>query len=116
MWCLFAAALDPRVISTIAENGLISYRSLTRTDRYRHSANIFIRDVLTKFDVPQVAASIANREVVLVAPTDPMKNRIDLDSARAEYQFTAEVYRRSGAESRFRIVNQWETGTTYEPA
>jgi cephalosporin-C deacetylase-like acetyl esterase len=116
MWCLFAAALDSRVISTIAENPLISYQSLTRFDRYRHSANIFVRDVLTRFDVPQVAASIAGREVVLVAPVDPMKNRIEQNLARAEYQWTTEVYRRAGAESRFRIVNEFEMENLYESA
>ena len=35
LWCLYAAALDPRIRSLISVQSLLSYRSLTQVDRYR---------------------------------------------------------------------------------
>ena len=61
LWVLYAAALDGRIRAAVAERGLVSYASLTRVDRYLHSAGVFVRDVLTSFDLPHVAAAVADR-------------------------------------------------------
>ncbi len=82
IWSLFAAALDPRIETLIAENCLVSYLSLTSVDRYKHGASVFVPDILKYFDLPQVAAAIAPRKVVMVSPVDPMKNPVDLATAR----------------------------------
>lgn len=73
LWALYAAALDTRIRSVVAERGLTSYRSLTKTDRYLHSAGIFVRDVLLSFDLPDIVAAITDRRVELLAPVGPMK-------------------------------------------
>jgi hypothetical protein len=39
-----------------------------------HSAGTFIRDVLLTFDLPEVAASVADRELTLLSPVDAMKH------------------------------------------
>jgi dienelactone hydrolase len=103
LWALYAAALDTRIGSVVCENGLLSYRTLTESDRYVHSASIFVRDVLRHFHLPQVAAAIADRPLLLLSPVDAMKRRVDAPRAQAEYQFTREVYGRAGASDRFRI-------------
>jgi hypothetical protein len=104
LWALYAAALDPRITTVIAEGGLLSYRSLATVDRYVHGAHIFIRDVLKHFDLPQVAAAIADRNVTLISPVDPMKKTVALSAARRAYTWTAQTYKNAGAGDRFRIV------------
>lgn len=108
LWVMYAAALDSRIHSVTAQGGLLSYQSLTQVDRYKHGADIFIRDVLTRFDLPQVAASIADRELVLVSPTDPMKRPVDAALARSIYAWTEQVYENAGASGRFRITEAME--------
>jgi len=103
LWALYAAALDARIGSVVCENGLLSYRSLTESDRYVHGASIFVRDVLRHFDLPQVAAAVADRPLLLLSPVDAMRRRVDAPRAQAEYQFTREVYTGAGAPDRFRI-------------
>jgi cephalosporin-C deacetylase-like acetyl esterase len=76
LWALYAAALDPRISSVVAERGLVSYKALTEGDRYTHGASIFVRDALLHFDLPQVAASIAPRTVEFVNPVDGMKRPV----------------------------------------
>jgi cephalosporin-C deacetylase-like acetyl esterase len=114
LWVLYAAALDGRIRAAVAERGLISYASLTRVDRYLHSAGVFVRDVLTVFDLPQVAAAVADRRLALLSPVGPMKE-VDVPMARREYEFTRQVYARAGATERFVVSGtDTESGTADE--
>jgi cephalosporin-C deacetylase-like acetyl esterase len=108
LWALYAAALDPRISSVVAERGLLSYRSLAQVDRYTHGAGIFVRDALLRFDLPQVAAAVAGRKLTLLSPVDAMKRASNLADAREAYRWTAEAYRNAGAGGRFRIVARAE--------
>jgi cephalosporin-C deacetylase-like acetyl esterase len=103
LWVLYAAALDERIRSVVAERGLLSYSTLMKTDRYLHSAGVFIRDVLKNFDLPHVVAAIADRGVTLLAPVDAMKRTADAAVAGEAYAWTAEAYRNAGVGGRFQV-------------
>jgi cephalosporin-C deacetylase-like acetyl esterase len=103
LWVLYAAALDARIQDATCERGLISYAALARTDRYLHSASVFVRDVLKHFDLPQVAASVADRRLTLSSPVDAMKARVELTAARSVYKEAFAAYQAAGAEDRFKI-------------
>ncbi|HEV2246982.1 MAG TPA: hypothetical protein VGW37_10065, partial [Terriglobia bacterium] len=103
LWALYAAALDPRIKSLVCHGGLLSYRSLTATDRYLHGANVFILDVLNHFDLPQVAAAVAGRRLSLLSPVDAMQQPIDVAAAAEAYRWTQDTYIAAGAEDRFHV-------------
>jgi hypothetical protein len=103
LWVLFAAALDGRIRAIIAERGLVSYACLTRVDLYLHSAGVFVRDVLTSFDLPHVAAAVSDRPLALLSPINPMKE-VDISMAQEAYEFTRQAYARAGAAGRFALV------------
>lgn len=103
LWALYAAALDERIHAVVAERGLISYASLTTVDRYRHSAGVFVRDVLKSFDLPHVAAAVAARRLVLLSPVDPMKE-VNVAAARQAYEFTRQTYAHRGAAESFTVL------------
>jgi cephalosporin-C deacetylase-like acetyl esterase len=105
LWVLYAAALDSRIQDATCERGLISYKDLARTDRYLHNASLFVRDVLKHFDLPQVAASVADRRLTIVSPVGAMKQKIDEAAARDVYKATFEAYKSAGADGRFAILN-----------
>jgi cephalosporin-C deacetylase-like acetyl esterase len=109
LWVLFAAVLDPRISDVTAERGLLSYSTLARVDRYTHSTGIFVRDILTRFDLPQVAAGLAGRRLTLVSPVDHLKRPVDIDLARRCYSTTEAAFRRSGA-GQFRILGSPNAG------
>ena len=104
LWVLYAAALDSRVSAAVCERGLLSYRTLTSTDRYLHGADIFILDVLNHFDLPHVAAAIAGRRLVLLSPVDAMKRPVDSAAAEEGYRWTNKVYANAGAPDQFQTV------------
>ncbi len=103
LWCLYAAALDPRIRSLICVRSLLSYRSLTGVDRYVYGADVFIPDVLTHFDLPQVAAAMASRPLVLISPSDGMKNTVDADHAFEAFRWAHSVYESAGSGKLLRI-------------
>jgi cephalosporin-C deacetylase-like acetyl esterase len=106
LWVLYAAALDPRITSVVAERGLASYKALAQVDRYTQGASVFVRDVLKHFDLPHVAAAIAPRPLTLIAPVDAMKRTVEPSRASQIYAFTADAYRDAGAAGDFRISAQ----------
>lgn len=103
LWALYAAALDPRIKSVVCHAGLLSYRSLTATDRYLHGADVFILDVLHHFDLPQVAAAVADRRLTLLSPVDAMRRPVDLAAAAEAYRWTKDAYIAAGASDRFEV-------------
>ena len=104
LWALFAAAQDRRIRSIVCDGALLSYRCLASADRYTHGANVFIRDVLQNFDLPQVAASIADRNLVLLSPVDAMGTPVELSVAIQEYQWANDAYATTGASNHFQIL------------
>jgi hypothetical protein len=88
---------------------LLSYRALTGVDRYVTESSAFVRDVLTRFDLPQVAAAVADRPLTIIAPRSPMDQEVDALEARDAYQWTRAVYANLGVSGHFRVsAKNWE--------
>jgi pimeloyl-ACP methyl ester carboxylesterase len=91
-WLLFGAALDQRIRSLVCDHGLLSYKILVQADRYRYGADMFLGGVLQKFDLPQVAASIADRRLSLLSPLDAMKRTVRVAAAESAYEWTRRIH------------------------
>ncbi len=104
LWAMVAAVFDERVRSVVAEGGLLSYRTLTETDRYLYSAGVFIPDILLHLDLPHVAAAIAGRPLTLVSPVDSMMQPVPLSRAEKAYRPARTAYERAGKSGSFQIV------------
>jgi hypothetical protein len=96
LWVLFAAALDHRITAAVCDGGLLSYRTLTESDRYLHGASVFIPDVLLHCDLPHVAALVADRRLTVLGPVDAMKSEVDAARAREAYELTSQAYTTTG--------------------
>jgi hypothetical protein len=101
---LYAAALDTRITGVVCHGGLLSYRTMAEADATLHGADIVIRGVLKTFDLPTIAASLADRPLRIIAPVDAMKQPVHLEAARSVYQSTADAYARKKAAERFRVL------------
>jgi hypothetical protein len=103
MWLLFAAALDPRILALVADRGLLSFKTLAASDRYRYGADVFAHGVLQRFDLPQVAACLAGRRLTLFSPLDAMKREVGMPQAENAYSWTRNVFTAARAGGRFEI-------------
>jgi cephalosporin-C deacetylase-like acetyl esterase len=106
LWCLYAAALDPRIRGLISVQSLLSYRSLTQVDRYLYGADVFVPDVLLYFDLPQVAAAMVGRPLTLIQPKDAMKNTVEANAAEEAYKSSRAIYEAAGLGKLFRIESE----------
>jgi cephalosporin-C deacetylase-like acetyl esterase len=113
LWCLYAAALDPRIRSLISVHGLLSYRALTGSDRYRYGADVFVLNALLHYDLPQVAAAMNGRPLTLIQPLDAMKKSVSPDAAEQAYRWTRDCYESAGAGNRFQIKNEGADSPAY---
>lgn len=105
VWGLYAAVLDPRIPSLIADGGLLSYKSLVQSDRYKVGANLMILGVMKQFDLPQAAAAIADKRLVMISPVGPMNTPVPLEGAWQAYEFAQHTYKNLGTNDQFRIVS-----------
>lgn len=106
LWGLCAAVLDPRIQFLIADGCLLSYKMLVQSDRYTFGADVMIPDVLNHFDLPQAAAAIADRRLVLISPVGPLKAPVSIGEALEAYQFAQHTYDSVGVRERFQIVER----------
>jgi pimeloyl-ACP methyl ester carboxylesterase len=101
---LLAAALDSRITSVVCDRGLLSYAALARSDATLYDAGVVIRGVLKVLDLPDIAASIADRQLRIIGPVDAMKRPVEIVVARTAYQRSADAYARRSAAGRFQIL------------
>ncbi len=102
---LFAGALDKRFTKVVCENALISYDSIINDKHYAVHLNNFLPDVIKHFDLPDVAAITAPRELYLINPVDSQLKVISKKDAEKCCKTSASVYKLTGNKKNFKIDN-----------
>ncbi len=69
---LYAAALDERVDGVALRRTITDYRSLAVAERYTQPFGIYAYGILREFDLPDVAAAVGPRPVLLLDPVTPV--------------------------------------------
>lgn len=101
---LFAAAIDPHIENVICEDSLISYLDMASTPLYdRTLFDVVIPGVLKNFDLPDVAALIAPRNLQIVDSMSASETREPLSKTRQEYASTVSAYQTLHAGRHFQI-------------
>ncbi|HLK20781.1 MAG TPA: acetylxylan esterase [Bryobacteraceae bacterium] len=82
---LCAASLLSKVGGLYLADHLLSWRSLAETENYQHPFANFIPDVLRSTDLPQIAATIAPRKIVLAGVLDGAGKSLTAAGAKRLY-------------------------------
>jgi dienelactone hydrolase len=85
---LFAAALDKNIEALYLAGGISSFQDIVDTEQYKHPFANFVPNFLNHTDLPDLAASIAPRRVVLAGPVDAKGETLDPAGARNVYTST----------------------------
>ena len=101
---LFAAALDERVGTAVCSQSLLSYGALATHEYHACHPSWLVSGMLKVCDLPQVAACVAPRRLVLAGPLDHMKRRVTQAEAERAYSDAQSVYQLFGAADRFTIA------------
>lgn len=82
---IFVAALDGRVRQTVAHRSLVDFRTLVENRYYAQPASLFVLGILRHFDLPQVAAAVGPRRILLINSVDGMGRRLAAPTVRVRY-------------------------------
>ena len=85
---LFAASLDSALSALYLNAGLVSFHSVIANEDYSHPLANFVPGFLRHTDLPQVAAGIAPRKVILAGMVDAAGRSLDAAAVHAEWRST----------------------------
>ena len=100
---LYAAVLDSRIHKTVLEGILSSYDSVVENKIHRQVLESVVPGALKFYDLPDLVATLAPREVSIVGGTDPLGHELPADTVRSEYGRAVEAYRQMGIEGAIHI-------------
>lgn len=93
---LYAAALDERIASVAATRSLLSYEAVVENELYTHRFPTFAPGLLRDFDLPEVAAMVAPRPLLLANPVDQVHRIAPPSDVEKTYNPTATAYKLVG--------------------
>jgi hypothetical protein len=82
---LFAAALDKHIDGLYLSGGLTTFRDVVDSEVYNHPFANFVPGLLNHTDLPEVAASIAPRRIVLAGAVNASDQTADAAAVRQVY-------------------------------
>jgi dienelactone hydrolase len=82
---MFAAALEPAIDRLYLAGGLVSFQSIVDTEDYNHPFGNFVPNLLLHTDLPELAASLAPRRIVLAGAVDGAGRRMAPEDVRKQY-------------------------------
>jgi dienelactone hydrolase len=82
---LFAAVLEPAIGGLYLAGGLVSFADIVATEDYKQPFGNFVPNLLVHTDLPDLAASMAPRRVVLGGVVNGAGQRIAPEEARKAY-------------------------------
>ncbi len=100
---LFAAALDERVATAVCCQTLASYGLVASHEFHSWEPWTLIRGLLRVCDLPQVAACVAPRRLILGGPVDHQRRRLTASEAERLYSWTRRLYGLFEADGAFAI-------------
>ncbi len=100
---LHAAALEPRIKGLILDRSLASWTSVVLTPISFDQLTNVVPGVLAVYDLPELAATLAPRQLTIRQPADPTGKALDKEMAERIYAPVREAYRRSKAEAELKL-------------
>jgi len=103
---LYAATLDDRIRKVVLEEMLLSYRAITERRIHRQVFENVVPSALRLFDLPDLVAALAPREVWVVNPADSMSHIVPRQKASQTYFLAKQAFQSTASEHRFHLGNR----------
>jgi hypothetical protein len=103
---LYAATLDERLKKIVLERMLGSYQTIVDQKVHRQVFENVVASVLQFYDLPDLVAALAPREVWVVNPVDAVGNIVQSRQAESKYGFAQQAFRVAGQPNRLHFRNR----------
>ncbi len=100
---LYVAALDDQVHGAIVRGSVTDYRSLATAEECDQPFGIYLHDVLRNFDLPDLAAAVAPRPLLLLDSTSPDGKPAQTEQTTSIYGRASQAYAAAGNAEQFAI-------------
>jgi hypothetical protein len=100
---LYAAILDRRIRKVALEGMLSSYDSIVKNRVHRQVFENIVPGALKFYDLPDLVATLAPREVWIVSGTDPLGHELPASEIQKEYGRASDAFRQAAAEQAIHI-------------
>jgi hypothetical protein len=100
---LYAAVLDRRIRKVVLEDMLSSYDSVVENKIHRQIFESVVPGALRFYDLPDLVATLAPREVSIVSAADPLGHELPANAVQKKYSRAVEAYRQMGMERAIHI-------------
>jgi cephalosporin-C deacetylase-like acetyl esterase len=100
---LHAAVLDARLKKVVLEDMLWSYQAIVDNRIHRQVFENVVASVLRFYDLPDLVAALAPREVWVVNPTDAMQHPLPSQKTLQLYSFAQRAFQLAGDGSRLHV-------------
>ena len=101
---LHVAALDETVRGAAITGTLATYSDVVDHEIYTHRYVMFTPGVLRKYDLPDVAALVAPRPLVVINAVDQAQRPLDAERAAEIFAPAGKIFDIAGARSELRVV------------
>ena len=108
---LYAAAFDQKISRIALFEPYSSYRSIV-TNRFYHTGFVhnLVAGALTEYDLPDLAATLAPRKLVIMGMTDCNCQMNDQESINKDLEIIRNAYRLKNAGENLRIITDISSG------
>src|SRR5207253_10557096 len=103
---LYASLLDSRIRRAAFEGMLVSYESVVNGRVHRRILEGVAPGMLKSYDLQDLVAALAPRDVWIVSSTDPLGHELPVSDVRKEYQRALEAFRHEGAGQAIHIMDR----------
>jgi hypothetical protein len=112
---LYAAAFDPNITRIALIEPYSSYQSIVMNRFYNPKfVHSIVPGALKAYDLPDLAASLAPRKLMMVNVTDGLGNTADTESINKDLDIIKTAYRLKNADGQFNIVSLKSTEKPYD--
>jgi cephalosporin-C deacetylase-like acetyl esterase len=113
---LYASVLDSRIQRAVFDGMLASYESVVNGRIHRLILEGIAPGMLKYYDLQDLVAALAPRDVWIVSGTDPLGHELPASEVRKEYRRAVEAFRQAGAGQAIHIKDRrpgQDTATLY---
>ncbi|PYV95869.1 MAG: hypothetical protein DMG89_19910 [Acidobacteria bacterium] len=113
---LYAAVVDRRIRKVALANMLSSYESIVKNRVHRQVFEAIVPGALKIYDLPDLVATLAPREVWIINGTDPLGHELPASEISKEYSRALDAFRQAKAEESIHIRDrrfEEDVTTTY---
>ena len=103
---LYAAAFDERLKKIVLERMLVSYQTIVDQKIHRQVFETVVPSALRFYDLPDLVAALAPREVWMVNPVDSVGKVMQSRQAESSYAFAQRAFQITGQPNRLHFRNR----------